>query len=241
VWTESLTLAIDNAVRFWSAVGQARGYDLVRREGFLAVDGDARAGLRVLTVRAEQSGEDLSELIALVRRGGRVIVEDAFGTVDMSPLGLAARQLPVMVRRPGPPLPAPALPVELVTSPDDLLTAERIVVDGFALENFQPYQPGVVFPERLLEHVELFLARVEGEPAGACLAVPEADAVGLYWVTTMPRFRSRGVGRAIMHEVLRRYDDRPMTLTASRAGRALYESLGFDKIVDATWWAPPSL
>jgi GNAT superfamily N-acetyltransferase len=240
VWTESLTLAIENTVEFWTAVGQARGYDVARRDGFLVVHGDTRAGLRVLTLRAEQSGQDLSELIALVRRGGRVIVEDAFGTVDLSALGLAARQLPVMIRMPAPPLPPPALPVERVTSAEDLLMAERIVVDGFALESFQPYQPGVVFPERLLERVELFVARVEGEPAGACLAVPQDEAVGLYWVTTMPRFRSRGVGRAVMHEVLRRFADRPVTLTASRAGRPLYESLGFDKIVDATWWAPPT-
>jgi len=243
VRTEPLTLATDNAAAFWTAVGQARGYALTRRPGFLAVDGDDQAGLRILLLRGHPSGDDLSELIALVRKyaGGRVVVEDAFGSVDMSPLGLAARQLPVMIRRPGPPMPAPAVEVSRVTSPDELQTAERIVVDGFALEHFQPYRPGVVFPPALLDRVELYLAAVDGTPAGACLAIPDAGAVGLYWVTTMPEFRSRGVGRSIMHEVLNRFDTLPMILTASRAGRPLYESLGFETIVDATWWVQPGV
>ncbi|WP_238010114.1 GNAT family N-acetyltransferase [Dactylosporangium sp. AC04546] len=237
--TEPLTLATENAVTFWTAVGEARGYALVRRPGFLAVAGDERAGLRVLTLVPDLSGAELSELIALARdqRGGRVVVEDAYGTVDMSPLGLGARQLPVMIRYPGEPLPEPALKVERVTSLGELRTAERIVVDGFALEHFQPYQPGVVFPDAILDRVELFVATIDGEPAGACLAIQDASAVGIYWVTTMPQYRSRGVARTIMHAVLRRYDTLPMTLTASRLGRPLYESLGFQKIVDATWWA----
>ncbi|MET7396122.1 GNAT family N-acetyltransferase [Dactylosporangium sp. NPDC005572] len=239
--TEPLTLATENAATFWTAVGEARGYALVRRPGFLAVAGDERAGLRVLTLVPDLSGAELSELIALARdqRGGRVVVEDAYGTVDMSPLGLGARQLPVMIRHPGQgePLPEPALQVERVTSLGDLRTAERIVVDGFALEHFQPYQAGVVFPDAILDRVELFVAAIDGEPAGASLAIQDAGTVGLYWVTTMPQYRSRGVARAIMHAVLRRYDKLPMTLTASRLGRPLYESLGFQKIVEATWWA----
>lgn len=242
---EPLLLATENAATFWTAVGEARGYELTRRPGFLAVNGDERAGLRILLRQADPSGDDLSDLIALVRKyaGGRVVVEDAFGSVDMSPLGLAARQLPVMIRQPGGPLPTPTVQVirvTRVTSHGELRTAERIVVDGFALEHFQPYQPGAVFPPGLLDRVELYLAAVDGAPAGACLAIPDGAAVGLYWVTTMPEFRSRGVGRAIMHEVLNRFDTLPMTLTASRPGRPLYESLGFDKIVDATWWAPPN-
>jgi hypothetical protein len=40
-----------------------------------------------------------------------------------------------------------------------------------------------------------------------------------------------------MHALLRRFDDRPMTLTASRMGRPLYESLGFEHITHANWWS----
>jgi GNAT superfamily N-acetyltransferase len=141
-----------------------------------------------------------------------------------------------MIRYPGEPVAPPAIDVRRVETPAQLRIAERIVVDGFALERFQPYEPGVAFPDPLLGLVELFVADLDGEPAGACLTVPEDDVAGVYWVTTMPRFRSRGLGRALMHAVLRRYDDRPVTLAASRLGRPLYESLGFDDLGDAWWW-----
>lgn len=235
---DALGLAVGNAASFWTRLAHARGYRVERGEGLLAVHGDERAGLRVLTLRSELSAEDRSALAALVRRGGRLVVEDAFGAVDLAAQGLSSRQLPVMIRHPGKPVDEPLLPVRRVGSAGELRIAERIVVEGFALENFQPYEPGVVFPAVLLERAEVFLAHAGDEPAGACLAVPQDEAIGLYWVTTMPRFRSRGVGRSIMHEVLRRYDDRPVTLTASRPGRPLYDSLGFAPIAEATWWTP---
>jgi GNAT superfamily N-acetyltransferase len=168
------------------------------------------------------------------------VIEDAFGAVDLAAAAMSVRHLPMMIRYAGEPVDAPAIPVRAVESAADLRIAERIVVDGFALENFQPYEPGVVFPDALLGPAELFVADLDGEPAGACVAVPEDEVVGVYWVTTMPRFRSRGLGRALMHELLRRFDDRPVTLTASRLGRPLYESLGFDNLGDASWWTPVS-
>ena len=235
---DDLTLAAANAATFWTRIGRARGYGLDRRDGFLAVTGDERYGLRVLTLGKDLCAADRAALDELAARPGRVMVEDAFDTVDLTALGLSSRRLPVMIRRAAP-VPEPRPAVRRVLGPADLRTAERIVVEGFALENFQPYTSGVVFPDAVLESLELYLTDLDGEPAGACVAVPESAAVGLYWVTTMPAFRSRGVGRALMHAVLRRFDDRPATLTSSRAGRPLYESLDFEHVTDATWWASP--
>jgi GNAT superfamily N-acetyltransferase len=237
VGMDDLTLAAGNAAALWTRIGRARGYSLERGDGFLAVIGDEQLGLRVLTLCAQLSAADRAALAALAVRPGRVVVEDAFGAADLAPLGLASRHLPVMIRRAAP-VPAPRIPVRRVHAPADLRIAERIVVDGFALEDFQPYTPGVVFPDEVLADLELYLTDLDGAPAGACVVVPEAAAVGVYWVTTMPAFRSRGVGRALMHEVLGRFDDRPTTLTSSRAGRPLYESLGFEHLADATWWTP---
>jgi ribosomal protein S18 acetylase RimI-like enzyme len=76
----------------------------------------------------------------------------------------------------------------------------------------------------------------EGEVAGACLTVEADDAVGVYWVTTLPEHRSRGVGRALMNGVLNEFS-RPATLSATRAGIPLYESLGFTVVTSATWWS----
>ncbi|GAA2336468.1 GNAT family N-acetyltransferase [Dactylosporangium salmoneum] len=234
---DALELAADNAAHFWTLIGTARGYDVRRHPGLLAVDGDERAGLRVLTLAAGLPQEGRAALDALLPRPGRVVVEDAFGAVELTARGMSSRQMPVMIRLPGEPVGEPALPVRRVTTPDELRTAERLVVEGFALEHFQPWTPGVVLPPVLLEGAELYLAHLDGEPAGACLVVEQDEAVGVYFVTTMPQFRSRGVGRALMHALLRRFDDRPVTLTASRLGRPLYESLGFERIADAAWWS----
>ncbi|HTJ34085.1 MAG TPA: GNAT family N-acetyltransferase [Dactylosporangium sp.] len=235
---DALALAAANAATFWVRVAAARGYSVRRGEAFVAVEGDERYGLRVLILSPTLPPGDLDALAALAERPGRVVIEDAFGAVTFPAAAMSVRHLPVMIRYPHEPVDAPSIPVRRVETAAQLRVAERLVVDGFALEHFQPWEPGVVFPDALLGPVELFVADLDGEPAGACVAVPEDDAVGVYWVTTMPAFRSRGMGRALMHELLRRYDDRPVTLTASRLGRPLYESLGFERLADASWWTP---
>jgi ribosomal protein S18 acetylase RimI-like enzyme len=59
---------------------------------------------------------------------------------------------------------------------------------------------------------------------------------GIYWVTTAMAHRSQGVGRQLMHAVLADMTGLPITLTAAKPGRALYDSLDFEVITTATWW-----
>lgn len=235
-----LRMAARNAGALWTALGTTRGHELVRRPGFLGVHGCSRAGTHaVLTSAAPDSG-DLAELTALIRRrsGGRLAVDDPFGSVDLTHLGLAPRRLPVMVRRPGLAVPPPNMPVTRVATVEDLRTVERVVVHGFPLARFQPYRAGEALPLGLLDYpeVELFLAWREDQPVGACVALVDDDAAGLYWVTTLPEHRARGVGRALMHSVLGHLAGLPVTLTASQAGKPLYDSLGFQTIADLTRW-----
>ncbi|MFB8235952.1 hypothetical protein ACFC58_05310 [Kitasatospora purpeofusca] len=65
-----------------------------------------------------------------------------------------------------------------------------------------------------------------------------ADGVAShYWIATSSAFRSRGVGRAVMLGALAHLADLPATLTASKLGRPLYESLGYTVAAPSTWWA----
>ncbi|GAA1696736.1 hypothetical protein GCM10009765_52520 [Fodinicola feengrottensis] len=237
----SLQLAVHNAATFWCALGETRGNQIVRRPGFLCVHGSERGGMRMMVLSAEPSSDDLAELTALIkgRADGKVTVEDAFGVVDLSALGLTSRQLPVMIRQPGAALPPSSLEVTRVELPEQLEQAERTVVHGFALENFQPYQLGQVFPASLLarDGIDLFLISRDGTLAGACMTVADGSVGGVYWVTTLPEHRSRGVGRELMYAVLAYLKDQPVTLSASRAGKPLYDSLGFTEIASSTWWA----
>ena len=233
-------LAVRNAAGLWTALGESRGHDVLRRTGFLAVGGHGRSHLRILVLGPDPAPDDLAEITDLVRRrpATGVVVEDAFGTLDLSALGLTARRLPVMIRRSGAPLPPSTLEVTRVERDDQLELAERVVVQDFPLAEFQPHRPGEVFPAAMLrrDDVVLHLVAREGEPAGACLVVLADGCCGLYWVTTVERHRSRGVGRQLMHAVLADLPELPITLTAARAGKPLYDSLGFAPVVEANWW-----
>ncbi|SED03376.1 Ribosomal protein S18 acetylase RimI [Streptomyces sp. TLI_105] len=228
-----------NSAALWTATGRSRGHEVIRRRGFVAVDGDVRAGLRILIQEPDLDPGELAELSELVRRAaGPVNAEDPFGSTDLSHLGMRSWQMPVMLRRPGP-VDAPALDVIRVRRPEDLQAAERIVIEGFELAGFQPYRPGELFPGALIEQpgVDVFLATHEGVPAGAGVSVVDDGVGSHYWVGTSPAFRSRGVGRAVMLGSLAHLADLPVTLTASKLGRPLYESLGYTVAAPSTWWA----
>ncbi|MFI6641817.1 GNAT family N-acetyltransferase [Streptomyces sp. NPDC050504] len=236
---DALRMQARNSAAFWSATGRSRGHEVIRRRGFVAVEGDARAGLRVLVQEPGLSPDEVAELSAVVRRAaGQVYVEDPFSSTDLTHLDLRHWQMPVMLRAPGP-VAAPALDVVRVREPEDLRAAERIVIEGFELTGFEPYRPGELFPDALIEQpgVDVFIASLDGAVAGAGVSVLDEGIGSHYWIATSSAFRSRGVGRAIMLGALAHVADLPCTLTASKAGRPLYESLGYEVAAPSTWWA----
>ncbi len=231
-----------NSAAFWIATGRARGHEVIRRRGFVAVDGDERAGLRILIQESDLDPGELAELSGLSERARRaarpVNAEDPFSSTDLSHLGMRSWRMPVMLRGPGP-VGEPELDVIRVRRAEDLQAAERIVIEGFELAGFEPYRPGELFPTALIEQpgVDVFVALRDGVAAGACVSVVDDGIGSHYWVGTSPAFRSSGVGRAVMLGSLAHLADLPVTLTASKLGRPLYESLGYTVAAPSTWWA----
>ncbi|MEU4448400.1 GNAT family N-acetyltransferase [Actinosynnema sp. NPDC050801] len=226
-------LAVRNAAVLTTELARARGHDLITRPGFLAISGPTL--LRVLAVRPDPDPDDFAELELLVKRAeARVVVEDSFGTIDGAALGLTARHLPVMIR-PHEPVPPPEVRITPVRTTDEWAVAEQVVVDGFPMPGFPT---GNGLPVALMDRdgFRMHKAWLDDSVVGACLTVEDADSVGVYWVTTLPAHRSRGVGRALMHAVINEFP-LPMTLTAAKPGRPLYESLGFSAVTQATWWS----
>jgi hypothetical protein len=212
---------------------------VIRRAGFLAVAGDERAGLRILLQQPGLAADELAEIAELAHRApGPVDAEDPFSATELSHLGLRSWQMPVMLRPPGP-VARPAMDVIRVRHQEDLHAAERAVIAGFELTRFEPYRGGEMFPMALLEEpgVDVFVARLDGEVAGACVTVVDNGFGSHYWVGTPSKFRSRGVGRAVMLGSLAPLVALPVTLTASRLGTPLYESLGFTSAAPSTWWS----
>ncbi|MBT2385518.1 GNAT family N-acetyltransferase [Streptomyces sp. ISL-11] len=236
---DAATRQARNSAAFWTATGNARGHEVIRRRGFLAVLGDERAGARILLQEPDPDAHELAELTELAGRPtGPVDVEDPFSSTDLSHLGMRNWQMPIMVRPPGP-VPAPAMEVVRVRRAHELRAAEEIVIEGFGLTRFTPYRPGEMFPTTLTEQpgVDVFLAVLDGEPAGAGVTVVHDGSGSHYWVGTAAAHRSRGVGRAVMLGSLAPMSNLTVTLTASRLGRPLYESLGFTAVTSSTWWS----
>ncbi|NUT98995.1 MAG: GNAT family N-acetyltransferase [Saccharothrix sp.] len=233
----ALALATHNSDVLLTVLAETRGHELVRRRGFSAVVGPGL--VRVLVLDPEPAADEVAEMGELVAAAGerRVTVEDSFAVLDCSPWGLEGRELPVMARQPGP-VAVPALDVTPVETAAQLAVAEKVVLDGFPLPGFAP---GEALTPALLDRPEarLHLVTRGGEPAGACLSILDQNATGLYWVTTLPEHRSRGVGRALLNAALDGWDV-PVTLTATKAGRPLYDSFGFDVVAHAKWWSKPT-
>lgn len=227
-----------NSAAFWAATGRSRGHEVVRRRGFLAVVGDERAGVRVLIQEPDLTGEEIAEIDELVRRGGPADAEDPFSATDLGHLGWRSWQMPVMLRQPGP-VASTGLVVGRVEGAAELAAAERAVIGSFGLVRFEPYRDGEMFPMALLEQpgVDVFVARIDGEVAGAAVTVVDEGLGSHYWVGTTEGFRSRGVGRAVMLGSMAELAELPLTLTASRLGRPLYESLGYVVAAPSTWWS----
>ncbi|KAB1912187.1 GNAT family N-acetyltransferase [Micromonospora sp. AMSO31t] len=228
-----------NSAAFWAATGRARGHRVIRRRGFLAVVGDERAGLRVLIQKPDLRREEVAEITELaILAAGPVDAEDPFSSTDLSHLGMRTWQMPIMLRQPGA-VAEPAMNVVRVRSEEGLRAAERVVIAAFELARFEPYRGGEMFPTALIHQpgVDVFVVSVDGEIAGACVIVVEGGFGSHYWVGTSQAFRSGGVGRAVMVGSLAPMAGLPVTLTASRLGRPLYESLGFAATTASTWWS----
>jgi GNAT superfamily N-acetyltransferase len=75
-----------------------------------------------------------------------------------------------------------------------------------------------------------YLAYLDGAPVGRCMSFTRGDTVGLYWITTRPEFRDRGIAAAVAHKALEDAHEngaRVAVMPASVRGQTLCGRLGF--------------
>jgi GNAT superfamily N-acetyltransferase len=190
-------------------------------------------------VLTEPGAGVVDELLAAAPASSKVTVEDSWGGGADGPAHTTTLRMPLMVRPPGPAatLERPGTRVVRVGDPDELATAERVMVDGFPLRAFQPLTTGAALPRRLLDTpgFDVWLGYRDDRPAVAGYTFDDGYAVGVYWLATLPDHRSTGMGRAVLATALAGRPGRPWTLVATDAGRPLYESLGFETVSTAVW------
>jgi GNAT superfamily N-acetyltransferase len=201
-----------------------------------------RAGRIILRWPGAAGPEQLGALVTAAGRHGQVVVEDSFGgPVPSGGEDAAVDRMPLMLRPAGDPVPAPGGSdgrVVRVTGPAELTEAEQVIVDGFPRRALRPFRPGRMLPAEALTAPGwgAWLAYHGGQPAAACCSHDDGASVGVYWLATLPRYRSLGLGRAVMAAVLAASPGRPAVLVATEAGQPLYASLGFAAVAEAAWY-----
>jgi GNAT superfamily N-acetyltransferase len=87
--------------------------------------------------------------------------------------------------------------------------------------------------------VETYIAWGDDEPMSAVTVTPTGNTAGISLMATPPEHQGKGMGRAVLTQVIDDYRRRGVErfyLGASDAGLRLYESLGFEKVADLSAW-----
>ena len=175
--------------------------------------------------------------------GRPLVIEDTFGVLPLEQYGFAPfARMPVMVRPPGadgvPMARSGAFGVRPVASGEEVDMAERLMVECLQMTALLPWRRGVLFPPDpvSIPGWVMWLAHLNGVPAGTAATFDDGSSVGLYGMAVDPQSRRRGVGTALLQGILSRYHDRPMCLTATDDGFWLYANAGFCTAGQAAWW-----
>ena len=86
-----------------------------------------------------------------------------------------------------------------------------------------------------------YIGLLDGEPAATAELTVGGDVVGLYNISTLSRFRGRGIGSAMTHQPLadaRAAGWRTAILQAADAGLGVYRRLGFAPFGEVTEFKP---
>jgi GNAT superfamily N-acetyltransferase len=146
--------------------------------------------------------------------------------------------LPIPASVPGPP---PGLAIHEVRTPEQLAGFREVAFRGFGY----PVAAAPLFlSERLraLPQVRLYAGSVDGAVVATSLLVSTGSVAGIYWVATLEEQRGRGYGAALTWAAVaggRELGCRIASLQASKAGRPVYERMGFEHVIDYEWLHPP--
>ncbi len=170
-------------------------------------------------------------------------------TGDLAPFGFElVGHPPLMVRWPGdtrrmaptPPETSGATVAE-VTTPEELIELERVLVEGFPLPGIELFEPGCVFPPAVLgDELRFWLVREGGRAVACAIGLAAAGMNLVELVATLPDARRRGHGARATWAVATLDPTLPAVLIASDDGRPVYERMGFVALERWTVWARAS-
>ncbi len=198
----------------------------------LGVGPDAEGFLISSVARAKERGRPLSAVMS--PRAAQTLAPVA------TRLGLAAvGTSPLMVLRPEIPV-RPSRPVTVVRA----LGSELVAAAGDLIATAFDEPRDVI--ARCIDvcmtptaGVETYIAWGDDGPACTVSLTPTGDTAGITLMATLPEHQRKGLGRALLSQVIDDYRRGGVTrfhLGATEAGRPLYESLGFELVADLSVW-----
>lgn len=139
----------------------------------------------------------------------------------------------------------PLAPGETLAFVEDAAGARdfaSVAVHSYASMGLPTEVSGRLFatPERMLRpHLIASVARCDGEPVSAALAILSHGIAGIYWVGTLESHRRRGLGEACTRAVGNAAFARgaaAVVLQASRQGEPVYRRMGYREITRYVWY-----
>jgi GNAT superfamily N-acetyltransferase len=242
--------AAQNLAEAWLTPAQAQGHRTSRDARVWAADSDVPHPLmRSATLLTPLGEGEAPALVARLRSfyaagtGDAWALWSAWPTPDLRPLGGSfVGQPPLMVRTAGPiPTAPPELDIREVVDAAMLVDFERTFIEGYPIEELQPFQPGRLFTLPVLGgDYHLWLGYLDGRPVTCAIAQVSDGVVGVHFVATSPEARGRGYGAAITARAACTDPTLPAVLQSSDLGRPVYERIGFSVHSRFDLWVFPT-
>lgn len=214
--------------------------------------------LAALIHDGQRSDAQVHEEVGVVMEkweGQRVGLYDCWGHYNLAQIGLARGfQNPWYWRAPAAP-PALDLPegltIEIAETPQQLADFERASWEGFEEpenpeEEFQGRQRFSQHPAQTLGDPDMYYlnARLEGEVvAGAIIQASEGvngeGVMGIYGISTLPRFRRRGYASALVRAAAGLRPHLPMCVFPDPESLPIYTALNFEAAGEIAFWGSP--
>jgi GNAT superfamily N-acetyltransferase len=198
----------------------------------LGPDPDAEGFLIRSVARAKERGVPLTAVMSphVAQSLAPVATRLGFTAVGSAPLMVLRPDVPVQPSRPTNIV--RALGPELVGVAGDLIAAafdEPRDVIARCIEVSITETAGV----------ETYIAWGDAGPMCTVSVTPTGDTAGITLMATPPQHQRKGMGRALLSQVIDDYRRRGVArfhLGATEAGRPLYTSLGFELVADLSVW-----
>jgi GNAT superfamily N-acetyltransferase len=198
----------------------------------LGADPEAEAFLIRSVARAKERGRPLS--IVMSPRAAETLapVAPRLGLTAVGTSPLMVLRPEVAVRPSRPTRIVRALGPELVGMAGDLIAAafdEPRDVIGRCIDVCMTETAGV----------ETYIAWGDAGPMCTVSVTSTGDTAGISLMATPPEHQRKGMGRALLSQVIDDYRRRGVTrfhLGSTEAGRPLYDSLGFELVADLSVW-----